>query len=73
MQDLISVDVDHSCVASICMLFIIDLNSMNVTCISSCFIKQQAKLWNVPTACVKSDQPLWLKAVDIVQSCKLFV
>ena len=61
--------------ADIHVLPIIDLNPNNVTCIYStlCFIENQAKLLNMKTACITFDQPLWLKAVETVQSTKLNV
>jgi len=30
------------------------------------YIQSQAKQLNIPTACMRFDQPLWYKAVDII-------
>ena len=61
--------------ADIPMLPIIDLNPNNMSCVYStlCFIEQQACKLNMPTACVTFDQPLYLKAVEIVLSCNMNV
>ena len=55
------------------MLPIIDLNPNDMSCVYSMlfFIEKEAKKLNIPTACVTFDQPLWLKAVDIVHSAKM--
>jgi len=51
------------------MLPIIDLNPNSTLC----FIEQQARKLNMPSACVTFDQPLYLKAVEIVLSCNMNV
>ena len=55
------------------ILPIINLSPSDYTCIYSTlhFIQQQATQLNVPTPCVAVDQPLWLKAIDIVKSSQL--
>ena len=62
-------------VSNITLLPIIDMNPSDSTCIYSvlCFVESQAKLLNIDTACVTFDQPLWMKAVEIVQSTSLKV
>ena len=35
------------------------------------YIQDQAELLNIPTPCVTLDQPLWLKAVEIIQAKSL--
>ena len=56
--------------ASIRLLPILDLNPSDVTCIYSTllFLRKQADYLNIPTACVTFDQPLYIKAVDIVRN-----
>ena len=64
---------EHSACATIEMLPIIDLNSSDETCIYSTllFIEKQAKKLNIETPCITFDQPLWIKAVDIINATKL--
>ena len=59
--------------ASIRLLPILDLNPSDVTCIYSTllFLRKQADYLNIPTACVTFDQPLYIKAVDIVRNDNL--
>ena len=59
--------------ADVRMLPIIDLNPNNMSCMYSTllFIEKEARNLNMPTACVTFDQPLWLKAVDIVHAMKM--
>ena len=47
---------------------IIDMSSSNYTCIHSTllYIKEQCQKFNIQTASVTFDQPLWLKATEIV-------
>ena len=56
--------------SDITMLPIIDLNPSNETCIYSTllYVKDQAKQQNVPTPCITFDQPLWRKAVEIIDA-----
>lgn len=57
------------------MLPIIDLNPNDMSCIYSTllFIERQSKHLNLETACVTFDQPLWLKAVEIVMTKEMNV
>ena len=59
--------------ASISFLPIIDLNPSDENCIYSTlmFIIQQSKSMNIPVPCVTFDQPLWLKAVGIIEDANL--
>jgi hypothetical protein len=52
------------------LLPIIDMNPGDLTCIYSTlmFIEREANRLNMPTACVTFDQPLWLKAMDVIAS-----
>ena len=56
--------------ADIQLLPIIDMNPSNKSCILSTllFVIDQAKLLNIETPCINFDQPLWIKAVEIVKS-----
>lgn len=56
----------------LCMIPIICLNPTDPNCIhlTLCFIVEQASKLNLTTPCVTFDQPLWLKAVNIVKSAK---
>lgn len=70
MQDICTPAADFSPAADIRMLPIIDINPNNMSCIYSTlsFVEQQAKQLNMETACITFDQPLYIKAVEIVQS-----
>ncbi|MES9882369.1 MAG: hypothetical protein ABW185_15970 [Sedimenticola sp.] len=59
--------------SEVLILPIIDLNPNDDTCIYSTllYIEKQAHRLNMPTACVTFDQPLWLKAMEIVTSKRL--
>ena len=50
------------------MLPMIDLDPMNMSCISStlAFIIEQARRIYIDTPVVTFDQPLWIKAMEIV-------
>ena len=52
---------------------IIDLNPIDESCIYSTlqFVTEQAKRMRVHVPCVTFDQPLWLKACDIVEEAGL--
>ena len=52
---------------------IIDLDPTDMSCIYSTlmFVLSQAKTLNVKTPCLTFDQPLWLKATEIVQALSL--
>jgi hypothetical protein len=66
---------EHDPAAVITMLPIIDLSSSNESCIFSTllFVTQQATKLNVVVPCITFDQPLWLKAVEIVRASGLKV
>jgi hypothetical protein len=63
----------HPPTADISMLPIIDLNPSDSHCIYStlCFVEQQSHLLNIVTPCITFDQPLWLKAVEIITATSL--
>jgi len=65
----------HSAVSDVSMLPVIDLNPTDLTCIYSTlvFVEEQAKRLNIATPCITFDQPLWLKAVEVVRAAKLNV
>ena len=71
MQDIIKGEFPGKAVVN--TLPIIDLNPSNMTCIYStlCFIINQANSLNIKTPVVTFDQPLWIKAVEIVQAQQL--
>ena len=64
---------EHPPSITVRMLPILDLNPSNETCIYSTllFVQEQAKQLNNLTPCVTFDQPLYIKAVDIVKSATL--
>ena len=74
MQD-VCVSTNRHPVSDIRMLPIIDLNPNDMSCIFSTltFLEKQAKLLSMETACVTFDQPLYIKAVEIVKSSKMDV
>ena len=55
------------------MLPIIDLNPADETCIYSTllYLQSQADKLNIPTPCTTFDQPLWNKAVEIIDAKSL--
>ena len=57
-------------VSTITFLPIIDLPPGDETCIYSTllFIQQQSSYLNIETPCITFDQPLWLKAVEIINA-----
>ena len=59
--------------ASISFLPIIDLNPSDENCIFSTlsFIIEKAKQMNIEVPCVTFDQPLWLKAIGIIEDARL--
>ncbi len=71
MQTLYNVNHDSS--ALITFLPIINLNPTDESCIYSTlmFVEGQAEKQNIPTPCITFDQPLWYKAVDIIQTKSL--
>jgi hypothetical protein len=62
-------------VSEIRLLPIIDLNLNDLTSIYSTllFVERQAKILNMPTACITFDQPLYSKAVEISLSSRMDV
>lgn len=64
---------EHPGVSCVEMLSLIDLNPSDQDCIYSTllFIHDQATALGLPTACITFDQPLYIKAVDIVMQSKL--
>ena len=61
------------CKSEVLLLPIIDLSPSDDNCMYSTlnYIQDQAELLNIPTPCVTFDQPLWLKAVEIIQAKSL--
>ena len=61
--------------STVSLLPIIDLNPSNLSCIYSTllFIIDQSKFLKVQTPVVTFDQPLWLKAMEVVQAKSLKV
>jgi len=57
------------------LLPIIDLNPNDRSCINSTlvFVKEQARRLNISVACLTFDQPLGIKAVEIVADDRLNV
>ena len=66
---------EHPPSATIQRLPILDLNPSNETCIYSTllFVQEQVEQLSIVTPCVTFDQPLYIKAVDIVKSATLNV
>lgn len=56
--------------SEVLLLPIIDLSSSDESCIYSTliYIQTQAARLNIPTPCITFDQPLWLKAVEIIKA-----
>jgi len=61
---------EHPSPADIHFLPIVDMNPSDKSCVLSTllFIVNQAKLLNIEMPCVTFDQPLWIKAVKVVDS-----
>ena len=66
---------DHPPLSEVQLLPILDLNPSDNNCIYSTliFIEQQAKQLNIVTPCITFDQPLWLKAVEIIKASSMNV
>jgi hypothetical protein len=64
---------EHAVTGVVRMMPILDLNPSDLTCIYSTllFVAKQAGYLNVHTPCITFDQPLYIKAVDIVQNEQL--
>ena len=56
--------------SEVLFLPIVDLNPSNETCIYSTLlcIENQALQLGIPVPCITFDQPLWIKAVEIIKS-----
>ena len=56
--------------SEVLLLPIIDLNPSDETCVYSTllYIQRQAERLHIPTPCITFDQPLWLKAVEIIKA-----
>ena len=54
---------------------IIDLNPSDDTCIYSTliFVRDQCRRYNIKNPCITFDQPLWLKAVEIIEEKSLHI
>jgi len=65
----------HLPAADIRLLPIIDLNPSDRSCVLSTllFVISQAKRLNMETPCVTFDQPLWIKAVEVIMAESLDV
>ena len=63
----------HEGKAEITMFPIIDLDPTDMSCIHSTlmFVLDQAKQLEVPTPYITFDQPLWLKATEIINALSL--
>jgi hypothetical protein len=61
---------DHAPVSEVRPLPIIDLNPSDENCVFTTlsFVAQQTEKLNIETPCITFDQPLWLKATEIVQA-----
>lgn len=59
--------------ARVCLLPIINLNPSDESCVYSTllFVKDQCKLYDGLTPCITFDQPLWLKATEIIKAKSL--
>ena len=59
--------------SEVLFLPIVDLNPLNETCIYSTllYIENQAIQLGIPVPCVTFDQPLWVKAIEIIKSKSL--
>ena len=59
----------HQCKSSVMFLPMIDMNPSDVMCVSSTlhFVSEHAKQHSIANPIVTFDQPLWLKAFNIIQ------
>ncbi len=59
--------------SEVLLLPIIDLSPSNESCMYSTliYIEKQAMFLNIPTPCITFDQPLWIKAVEIIKAKSL--
>ena len=70
MQHMFSDNLHLTPKSEVLLLPIIDLNPSDETCIYSTltYIERQAEQLNIPTPCITFDQPLWLKATEIIKA-----
>ena len=63
----------HPLPADIIMLPIVDLNPSDSYCSYStlCFVEQQARQLDIVSPCITFDQPLWLKATEIITASNM--
>lgn len=66
---------DHASESKVRLPPIIELNPSNENCIfpTLSFVVQQTERFNIKTTCVTFDQPLWLKATEIVHATAMNV
>ena len=72
-MDLASLGLAHPSKSTITTLPFIDLNPSDESCILSTimYVIELARRKKIPTPCLTFDQPLWLKAVEIIKTKKL--
>ena len=70
MQHVFSSNHNISSKSEVLFLPIIDLSPSDNTCIYSTlnYVHKQAKKLNIQSPCITFDQPLWIKAVEIIKS-----
>lgn len=70
MQHVFSSDHTISPKSEVLFLPIIDLSPSDDTCIYSTlnYVQSQARKLNMQSPCITFDQPLWIKAVEIIKS-----
>ena len=75
MQHIFSDSDDPIVKSEVLFLPIVDINPSDETCIYStlAYIQKQAEYLSIPTICITFDQPLWLKAVEIITERSLSI
>ena len=70
MQHIFSDEKHLTSKSEVLLLPIIDLNPSDESCVYSTlvYIQSQAEKLNIPTPCITFDQPLWLKAMEIIRA-----
>ena len=70
MHHIFCNDHNSSPKSEVLFLPIIDLNPSDETCIYSTlnYVQTQARKLNIPSPCITFDQPLWIKAVEIIMA-----
>ena len=70
MQHIFSDNQLSTTQSEVLFLPIIDLNPSDETCVYSTllYVQRQAEQLKIPTPCITFDQPLWLKAVEIIKA-----